>query len=169
MDRKIRYERTSQGELIVNSWLGCTAGIQAVVISSQLHAWAKDNAGGIGFGSSVGYVLPNGANRSPSASWVSPTQLAAITREQMKKSPRVCPYIAVKLVSLADSLEKLQAKMAEYIANGSKLGWLIDPDKMQVHVYRPGQAVQVLDNPTSISGDPELPGFVLDLEPVWRV
>lgn len=73
------------------------------------------------------------------------------------------------MVSLADSLEKLQAKMAEYIANGSKLGWLIDPDKMQVHVYRPGQAVQVLDNPTSISGDPELPGFVLDLEPVWRV
>ncbi len=87
----------------------------------------------------------------------------------MKKFPRVCPCFVVELVSLADSLEKLHAKIAEYIANGSKLGWLIDPAKKQVHVYRPGQPVQVLDNPTSISGDPELPGFVLDLEPVWRV
>ncbi len=169
VDRKIRYERTSQGELNVNSWLGGTAGFQALSVIVQLYGWAKSKGGGIAFPCSVGYVLPNGANRSPIGSWLSADQAARITREQMKKFPHLCPYFVVELVSLADRFEKLLPKMEEYIANGCQLGWLIDPDNLQVHVYRPGQPVQVMDNPTSVSGDPELPGFVLEMEQVWRV
>src|SRR5260370_32157926 len=111
IDRKIRHERTAQGVLIVNPWLGGDAGFQALAISSALHGWAKDGAGGIAFGSSVGYILPNGANRSPIASWISPMQLAGITREQMKKFVPVCPHFVVELESRADSLEKLRDKM----------------------------------------------------------
>jgi Uma2 family endonuclease len=86
----------------------------------------------------------------------------------MKKFLPVCPYFLVELMSPSDSLKKTMEKMEEYLANGTKLGWLIQPDKRQVYVYRAGQAVQVTDNTQTLSGDPELPGFVLDLDPVWR-
>ena len=88
--------------------------------------------------------------------------------EQMKKFLPVCPFFVAELLSPSDSLKKTMEKMDEYIANGARLGWLIVPAKLQVHVYRPAQPVQVLDNPQTVSGDPELPGFVLDLEPVWQ-
>jgi len=86
----------------------------------------------------------------------------------MKKFLPVCPFFLIELLAPSDSLKKTIEKMEGYIANGTRLGWLIDPEKKQVHVYRPGQPVQILDNPQSASGDPELPGFVLDLDPVWR-
>ena len=119
-------------------------------------------------GPSGGFILPNGANRSPDAAWLSPEQMAALTPEHRKKFLPVCPYFVTEVRSPSDVLKKLQAKMEEYIANGCQLGWLIDPENRQVHIYRPGQEVQILDNPEAVAGDPELPGFVLDLEPVWH-
>ncbi len=104
----------------------------------------------------------------PDAAWISPEQLAAITAEQRKKFLPICPFFLIEVKSPSDTLKKLQDKMDEYIANGCKLGWLIDPEKQQVHIYRPGQPAHVLDQPASVTGDPELPSFVLDLDPVWR-
>src|SRR5207247_1407453 len=118
--------------------------------------------------SSGGYILPNGANRAPDVAWIAPEQLAALTPAQRKKFLPLCPFFVVELLSPTDSLQQTQEKMEEFIANGCKLGWLIDPEKQQIHVYRPGQPVQVFDNPQTLATDPELPGFVLDLEPVWR-
>ena len=167
-NRKLRFERTAEGELILNPPVDLTSGIRIVAVASQLYSWTKAERNGTAFGSIVGYILSNKANRSPVASWISPKQMATITRVQMMKFIPLCPNFVVELVSLVNRLENLQRKMDEYLANGCQLGWLIDPDNKQVYVYRPGQPVQVLDNPPTVSGDPELPGFVLDLEPVWR-
>jgi Uma2 family endonuclease len=164
----MRFERTAEGELIIMAPSGGEAGFQDAEVCRQLGNWARARRQGKVTGSSGGYILPNGANRAADASWISPEQLASITAEQLKKFLPVCPFFLIEVRSPSDSLKKLQEKMDEYIANGCKLAWLIDPEKQQVHVYRPGQPVQILDNPGTVGGDPELPGFVLDMEPVWR-
>jgi Uma2 family endonuclease len=163
-----RFERTAEGELIIMPPSGGDAGFQDAEVSRQLGNWARAVGKGKASGPSGGYILPNGANRAPDASWISPEQMATLTAEQRKKLLPLCPFFLIEVLSPSDSLKKLQEKMEEYMANGCQLGWLIDPSKTQVHVYRPGQPVQVFDNPQTVSGDPELPGFVLDLEPVWR-
>src|SRR5947209_12269376 len=165
---ELRFERTAQGELIIMTPSGGEAGFQDAEVCWQLGAWARAVGRGKVTGSSGGQVVPNGANRAPEASWISPEQLAAITPEQRKKFLPICPFFLIEVKSPSDSLSKLQEKMDEYIANGCKLAWLIDPEKQHVHIYRPGRPVQVLDQPTTVSGEPELPGFVLDLEPVWH-
>lgn len=162
------FERTAEGELIIMPPSGGDSGFRDVSVSAQLYVWTKTIGQGQAAGPSNGFILPNGANRAPDAAWISPEQLAAITPEQRQKFLPVCPFFLMEVLSPSDSLKRLQEKMEEYLANGCRLGWLIDPAKMQVHVYRPGQPVQVLDNPRTLAGDPELPGFVLDLEPVWR-
>lgn len=167
-NRDWRLERTAQGELILMPPAGGESISQNLSIAAQLYAWYRRVGVGRAFDSSGGFILPKGANRSPDASWISPEQLATITPEQLKKFLPVCPYFAVEFVSPSDSLTKTCEKMDEYIANGTRLGWLIIPEKKQVHVYRPGQPVQIHDDPRTLAGDPEMPGFVLDLDPVWR-
>lgn len=163
-----RFERTAEGELIIMAPSGGDAGFQDTEVVTQLNNWVKAVGKGKAMGPSGGYILPNGANRAPDASWLTPEQMATLTPKQRKKFLPVCPFFLIEVKSPSDSLKKLQDKMDEYIANGCQLGWLIDPEMKQVHIYRPGQEPQVLDNPQTLSGDPELPGFVLDLDPVWR-
>jgi Uma2 family endonuclease len=163
-----RFERTAAGELIIMPPSGGDASFQDAEVCIQLGIWAKTYGKGKVTGSSGGYILPSGANLAPDAAWLSPEQLAAITPEERKKFLPVCPFFLIEVRSPSDVLKKLQEKMDEYIANGCQLGWLIDPPSQQVHVYRPGQEVERLDKPVTIAGEPELPGFVLDLGPVWR-
>jgi Uma2 family endonuclease len=163
-----RFERTAEGEIIIMAPSGMDGGFQEAEVCIQLGAWAKAVGKGKVTSSSGGFILPSGANRAPDAAWVSPEQLASITPAQRKKFAPVCPFFLIEVMSPSDRLKKQQEKLEEYLANGCQLGWLIDPGEMQVHVYRPGQPAHVLDNPQTVKGDPELPGFVLDLEPVWR-
>jgi Uma2 family endonuclease len=163
-----RFERTAEGELIIMAPSGGDAGFQDTEVSRQLANWAIACGKGKAMGPSGGFILPSGANRAPDASWLSPEQMAALTPAQRKKFLPVCPFFLIEVKSPSDSLKKLQDKMDEYVANGCRLGWLIDPDSRQVHIYRPGQPPQALDDPQAVSGDPELPGFVLELDPVWR-
>jgi Uma2 family endonuclease len=163
-----RFERTAEGELIIMPPAAGDAGFQESEVFGQLYAWAKATGRGKAMGPSGGFILPNGANRAPDASWLSAEQMAALTAEQRKKFLPVCPFFAIEVPSPSDVLKQLQAKMDEYVANGCQLGWLIDPEKKRVHIFRPGQPVQILDAPLTVSGDPELPGFVLDLDPVWQ-
>jgi Uma2 family endonuclease len=165
---EMRFERTAQGDLIIMAPSGGEAGFQDAEVCRQLGNWARALGQGKVTGSSGGFILPNSANRAPDASWISPEQLAAISPEQRKKFLPICPFFLIEVKSPSDTLKKLQEKMDEYIANGCKLAWLVDPEQQRVHIYRPGQPVQVLDQPAKVSGDPELPGFVLDLDPVWR-
>lgn len=163
-----RFERTAEGELIIMPPSCGDSGFQDAEVCMQLSVWAKSIGKGKVTGSSGGFILPNGANRAPDAAWLSPEQMASLTAEQRKKFLPLCPYFVIEVKSPSDALGRLQEKMEEYRSNGSQLGWLIDPETQKVHVYRPGQPVEVLENANMVSGDPELPGFVLDLEPVWH-
>jgi Uma2 family endonuclease len=87
--------------------------------------------------------------------------------QQRKDFVPLCPDFVVELRSELDSLPKLQAKMREYIANGARLGWLIDPQNRQVEIYRAGRGVEVLENPAELAGEEMLPGFVLNLQRMW--
>jgi Uma2 family endonuclease len=161
------FEKTAEGDLIVSSPRGGLTGAQSVSIGAQVYTWANGK-GGMAVGYSTGFVLPNGAIRSPTAAWISPQQLATITSEQMERFLHFCPWFLVELLSPTDRLSFAQDKMEEYNTNGCRLGWLIDPSTTQAHIYRPGQPTQILAHPKTLIGDPEMPGFVLDLEPVWE-
>jgi len=137
-------------------------------IIGQLYNWATREGSGAAFDSSAGFRLPDGSNRSPDAAWVSHERLARLTPEQKKKFIPLCPDFVVELMSPTDTLSAANAKMIEYIANGARLGWLIDPEEEAVYVYRFGASVEELRNLTEISADPELPGFRLGLSDIWK-
>ncbi|MEA5523039.1 Uma2 family endonuclease [Limnoraphis robusta] len=164
----LRLERTAQGELIVNPPTGWETGECNSNLSGELYLWWR-NSGEPGkvFDSSTGFILPNGATRSPDASWVSRERWEALTTEQKGTFANICPDFVVELRSSSDSLKFLQAKMKEYINNGAKLGWLIDPQKKRVEIYRLELAVEVLENPAELSGEGVLTGFVLNFRRVW--
>ncbi len=166
-NRDLRLERTAAGELIVNPPTGGETGYRNSKISYFLVKWVEEQGGsGIPFDSSTGFRLPNGADRSPDASWIEREPWESLTPQQRKGFLSLCPDFVVELRSESDSLPKLQAKMREYINNGARLGWLIDPQNGQVEIYRPGRDVEVLENPTNLSGEDVLPGFILDLRQV---
>lgn len=168
LNRDMRLERTAKGELIIMPPTGGATGSRNDEITRQLGNWRKADTTGASFDSSTGFKLPNGADRSPDASWVQKARLAQLTLEQKKKFLPLCPDFAVELRSPSDSLDDLKAKLEEYIACGLRLGWLLDPAEKAVYVYRPQAAVQKLVNVNEVSADPELPGFVLDLKEIWN-
>ena len=165
----LRLERTSQGELIVNPPTGGESSERNFNITGQLARWCDDNEDlGSGFDSSGGFILPNGANRSPDASWVSRSRLEALTPKQRKGFVPLCPDFVVELRSASDSLSTLQTKMREYMDNGARLGWLIDPQNQRVEIYRQQAEVEISIDPAELSCEDVLPGFVLNLRRVWR-
>jgi len=167
-NRDWRIERTAEGELIIMPPAGGETGNRNARLNAFFTLWALNDGTGESFDSSTGFILPNGATRSPDATWVKRSRLATLTPEQKKKFLPLCPDFVIELRSPSDNLKTVQEKMQEYLTNGAQLGWLIDPLERQVYVYRPGIAVECLDDPASISGDPELPGFVLDLTQIWK-
>ena len=167
-NRDLQLERTSEGELIVNPPTGGESGKRNFSITGQLARWYEEHEDlGEGFDSSTGFRLPNGADRSPDASWISRERWESLTPKQRKGFVPLCPDFVVELRSESDSLPKLQAKMREYMDNGARLGWLIDPQNKRVEIYCPGKEVEVLESPMELSGKDILPGFVLNLRRVW--
>lgn len=159
-----RFERTANGELIIMSPTGSETSNCNIELSFQLQAWSRQNKLGIAFDSSGGFKLPNGADRSPDASWVKIERWNALTAEQKIKFAPLCPDFVVELLSATDSLATTRKKMQEYLDNGAKLGWLLNRKNQQVEIYRRGQNVEILQSPTSLSGEDILPGFILDLK-----
>ena len=167
-NRELHLERTATGKLIVNPPTGGNTGHRNLSISTQLGNWFEANDTlGRAFDSSTGFELPNGANRSPDAAWVSQARWDALTPEQQDSFIPLCPDFVVELRSKNDTLKDLRGKMEEYRENGAKLGWLIDPKHKRVEIYRPGQAVEVLEHPSDLSGETVLPGFSLSLKRIW--
>jgi Uma2 family endonuclease len=165
---ELRLERTAQGELIAMAPAGSESSRQNLSLSAQLWQWNRQTQLGVAFDSSAGFALPNGAIRSPDAAWMPKERWQQLTPEQRRRFAPLCPDFVLELKSPTDELATLQAKLQEYLDNGSQLGWLIDPESGKVYVYRTGQPVQVLERPTSLSGDPVLPGFVVDLTLIWE-
>lgn len=166
-NRLLRIERTAQGELLIMPPTGGKTGHRSLRLGAQLANWADADGTGLAFDSSTGFILPNGAERSPDASWVRRERWDALTPEQQEKFPPLCPDFVVELRSPSDRLDTLLSKMEEYVDNGARMAWLIDPYDERVHVHRPDHDPQALDALESLTGDPVLRGFVLDLRPIW--
>jgi Uma2 family endonuclease len=167
-NQDLQLERTAQGELIVNPPTGWETGKRNRSLTGQLDRWYEAHPElGEAFESSTGFMLPDGATRSPDASWVSADRWAALTPQQLKTFPQICPDFVVELRSDSDNLSPLQAKMQQYMENGAVLGWLIDPQNRQVEIYRVNRNVEILDNPLELSGENVLPGFLLQLSKIW--
>ena len=167
-NRELHLERSATGELIVSPPTGGNTGYRNSKLIYFLVRWIEEEGGnGKPFDSSTGFELPNGANRSPDAAWVSQARWDALSPAQQEGFIPLFPDFVVELRSKNDTLKDLRSKMAEYIENGAQLGWLIDPKNKRVEIYRPGQAVEILTNPIALSGETVLPGFNLSLERVW--
>ncbi len=164
----LRIERTAGGEILIMSPTGARGSNQNLEISGQLYLWTKSDGTGVAFDSNGGFTLPNNAMRSPDAAWVARDRLASFTEEEKGKFLPLCPDFVIELRSRTDRLDDQKQKMEEYISNGARLGWLIEPFERQVFVYRPGRPSQQLDRPPSVDAAPELPGFVLDLAKIWE-
>ena len=167
VNRELRIERNEQGELIIMSPAGGESSHRNAEITLQLALWAKRDGTGIAFDSSGGFRLPNGAMLSPDAAWLRLSRWNALAGKDRKKFVPLCPDFVIELRSETDRLRALQKKLREYIDNGAELGLLIDPIERRVHVYRRGREVEVLDDPQTVSCDPPLRGFALDLRAVW--
>jgi len=163
----LRLELTAEGELIVMAPAGGESSRRNMKLATRVGAWAEQNDTGVAFDSSGGFVLPNGAIRSPDASWVERSRYEELTPEQREKYLPLCPDFVVELRSPSDALSTLQEKMAEYVENGARLGLLLDPARKRVYVYKPGEPVRELADPEEVSADPVLPGFVLKPREVW--
>ena len=168
VNRELRLERTAAGDLIVNPPTGGESGHRNAKIITQLGGWSEANESlGEAFDSSTGFELQNGANLSPDASWVSRDRWESLTHSEQEGFIPLCPDFVVELRSKSDRLKDLQAKMQEYLDNGARLGWLIDPLNQRVEIYRPGKTIEVLENPSTLSGESVLPGFTLSLKRIF--
>lgn len=167
-NREWRIERTAQGgDLIIMPPTGGKTGLMNAELRAQLRAWAKQDGSGEAFDSFTGFILPNGVERSPNASWVERARWESLTEEQKSRFPPLCPDFIVELRSPTDSLDKLRQKLLEYTDNGTRLAWIIDPLERRVYVYRASGEIETLINPTTVSAAPE-PGFALDAASLWR-
>ncbi|HEY9853742.1 MAG TPA: Uma2 family endonuclease [Leptolyngbyaceae cyanobacterium] len=166
-NRDYRIERSASGEIIIMPPTGSETGNRNFDLIVQLGMWTRQNGTGIGFDSSAGFTLPNGAIKSSDAAWVKLSRWNSLTPEQQQKFAPICPDFVVELRSPSDNLQPLKDKLQEYIDNGTSLGLLIDRKNRKVYIYRPNSEVECLDNPDTVSCEPVLPGLVLDLASIW--
>lgn len=158
-----RLERTSTGDLILMAPVSSEGSSFNLTLAAKLWIWNQQTKLGIVFDSSAGFTLPNGAIRSPDTAWIHQSRWDPLTPDQKRRFAPLCPDFVLELASPSDNLATLQAKMQEYMDNGSQLGWLIAPDTQQIFIYHPDQPTQRLRGPVTLNGDPILPGFRLDI------
>jgi len=163
----LRLELTSTGGLIVMPPAGSTTGKRNASLTGQLAAWARKDGTGIAFDSSAGFTLPDSAVLSPDASWVRRENWDALTEEEQERFAPLCPDFVIELRSRWNTLKAQQAKMQQYLDNGTQLGWFIDPRNRRIYIYRTGEEVEVLQDAATVSADPVLRGFELQLAELW--
>jgi Uma2 family endonuclease len=167
VNEMLRVERDSNGELILMSPTGLEGGGADLEIGTDLTIWARQDGRGKSFGSNAGFTLPDGSMRSPDAAWMSWERWNALPRREQIRFGHVSPEFVIELRSESDGLAELQGKMKMWIANGAELGWLIDPERKVVEVYRSGETVGVFEDPTSVQGTGSVRGFELAMGRVW--
>ncbi|PSB19457.1 Uma2 family endonuclease [Phormidesmis priestleyi ULC007] len=167
LNSELRLELSVNGEVIIMPPAFSDTGNRNTRLTQQVTNWADQDGTGEAFDSSAGFTLPNGAIRSPDASWIKSDRWNALTDKQKASFAPICPDFVIELRSSSDTLKSLQNKMQEYIENGAMLGFLIDRKNQTVHLYRPLRSPKVLQHPESVSGDPELPGFILQMAKIW--
>ena len=166
---ELRIERSAEGEVEIMAPAGGGSSRRNMTVSRRLDEWSLRDGTGVVFDSSGGFILPNGAIRSPDAAWVRRSRLTVLTAEQKERFLPFCPDFVIEVRSPSDSLALTQEKMHEYIGNGATLGWPLDMPAKRAYLYRPDNPVAQLDAPLSLSGEPELPGFTLDMPGIWEL
>ncbi|NJN20575.1 MAG: Uma2 family endonuclease [Leptolyngbya sp. RL_3_1] len=166
-NRDLRIERTANGDVVIMPPAFADTGNRNFNLAAYLWVWTEQDGTGLGFDSSAGFTLPNGATRSPDAAWIKTDKWNTLTEAEKASFAPICPDFVIELRSASDTLTGLKAKMQEYIDNGVSLGWLIDRKSRTVYVYRPDQDPAVLENPGQVNGDPELSGFCLPMAKIW--
>jgi Uma2 family endonuclease len=161
------FEVTAEGEMLIMPPTYSLTGIRNQEIIGQLHRWMAFDGTGLAGDSSCGFVLPNGARRSPDASWTPTAEVMKLSPASRESYWHLCPAFVIELRSHSDRLPALRAKMREYIANGARLGWMIDPDNRTVEIYRPGREPEILTGVDSVCGEGPVAGFELSLRKVW--
>ncbi|WP_310488108.1 Uma2 family endonuclease [Chamaesiphon sp. VAR_69_metabat_338] len=165
-NRDLRLELTSTGELIFLAPTGWGTSRRNLKFIVQIGIWNEQTQLGMAFESSGGFVLPNGAQRSPDVAWVEKSRIEAFNPDPNKFLP-LAPDFLIELRSASDRLSTIQEKMQEYQANGVRLGWLIDPQHQRVEIYRINKETEILQSPAQLSGEDILPEFILDLTDIW--
>lgn len=163
----LNFEMSAEGELIVIAPTNSDTGICNSEVAGELRNWARKDRRGLSCDSSTGFVLPNGARRSPDASWTLKSRVDQLGSRKRKSFWHLCPDFVMEVRSDSDRLKPLQKKMAEYLSQGAQLGWLIDPQNRSVTIYRPNGEVETRTGINQIEGEGPVAGFVLDLTYVW--
>lgn len=164
---EIKLERTPTGELVIMPSTGGETGRENAELITDFVIWNRSTGIGVVFDSSTCFRIPGGGDRSPDVAWVDKSRWDALTPEQQRKFPPICPDYVLELLSPSDNLTVTQRKMQEYLTSGIRLGWLINPEDKQVEIYRSRQDVEVLQSPSSVSGEEVLPELTLNLEWIW--
>jgi Uma2 family endonuclease len=184
LNPELRLETNYQGELIIMSPTGYETGKNNADLLIQLGIWNRQYQLGIVCDSSTGFILPNGAIRSPDVSWIANERLTRFSKEEQTKFLPLTPDFALELMSPSDQFKTTQekmtsdpassegarerARMREYRDNGVKLGWLINPQQQQVEIYRPDKPTEVVNKPSSLSGEEILPELLIELDFIWN-
>jgi Uma2 family endonuclease len=167
-NEEYRIERTAEGRVVVMPGTGGETGIRNALLIAQITNWSLSNDRGYPIDSSTMFRLANSAIRSPDGGWISRTRLARMSAEVRKKFLTEVPEFVVELISPSDRLREVQAKMDEWTSNGVETGWIIDPERRQVHIYRAGSSVEIIDQPATVSGDGSISGLTIDLTRIWN-
>lgn len=167
-NKELRIERNSNREMIIMPPSGSEAGAYDVSLGSEIHIWNRKTKSGKVFGSSAGFTLPNDAVRSPDVAWISRERWEQVPEADRKKFAHICPDFVAEIKSPSDSVQDLQKKMREWMANGCRLGWLIDPDASQAYVYTADDANPPAQPFGRITGLDVLPGLEVDLNEVFE-
>jgi Uma2 family endonuclease len=168
LNRDLRIERDQCGNISIMSLTNGKTGNRDEHIFSQLYAWSEQDGTGIAFDSSTRFKLSTSANRLPNASWMKLERWNTLSSKQKELFVPLFPNFIVEFRSLNENLQPIKEKMEEYMREpGVQLGWLIDRQHRKVYIYRPGNSAECLDNPHTVSGDPVLPGFVLNMSKIW--
>jgi Uma2 family endonuclease len=157
---------SAREELIIMAPATPKTGERNARIITRLGAWTEQNGTGHAFDSNAMFTLPNGAKRCPDAAWIPNSRWDRLTPAEQDSLTKICPDFVIELRSKSDRLGKIKEKMEEYVANGARLGWLLDPIQNVAYIYRPGQPVQEIDDPVILNGNPILPGFQFDFREI---
>lgn len=160
--RGFDLELTAEGELVINPMVNRDGSKAEGELFVDLKTWSREY-GGEAHGANANMRWPDGSRIRPDALWLSPEQVAQMPPISAGGAIAVAPVFVAEIISSADTLPPPQLKMERYIANGARLGWLIDPYRRQVYVYRPGAEPELLDDPETVSGEEALPGFVFEM------
>lgn len=162
-NKGLRIERDKDQNIIIMSPVGGESGFFEKNFIFELELWVRQNKQGLTFSSSTGFLLPNGAMRSPDACWISEERWKEVPEDQKQKFLPLVPEFIVEIKSPGDSIKDLKVQMEDWIESGVRLAWLVDPNAKNVYVYRSKKAVEKLNGFDQVLKAEEImPGFEFD-------